>query len=56
VPRQGCHAIYVHHEAHWTAVVVRVDTEVGTRVHDPGVVVLNYEVGVYWAALVPNGD
>ena len=49
------HAICVHHEARCTAFEVRIEAEVGTRVHDPGVVVLRDEVGVYWAALVPDG-
>jgi len=35
---------------------VLIEAEVGTRVHEPGVVVLNDEIRVYWAAFVPDGE
>jgi len=50
--RQVYHAICVHHEARWTAFDVRIEAEVGTRVHDPGVVVLNDKAGAYTGLLL----
>jgi len=56
VPPQVGHAILVHHAARRTAFVVLVDAEVGTRVHDPGTVVVDDEGSVDWALLVADTD
>ena len=56
VPPQISHAICVHHAARWTAFVVLVDAEVGSRVHDPGTIVLDDKVRIHWAPLVAISD
>lgn len=56
VPPQVGHAILVHHAARRTAVVVLVDAQVGTRVHDPSTVVLDDERSADWALLVADTD